>query len=135
MTDGAQKVREILESASIAVEQEPPLISDGWSGLDLATGLRTADIANLNAHFTHYLGISAAGYAQWEADRKAGAAAVVSSSEFLTSSDIGAARSSPDGPPLYAGRLVFSMGVTPDTTCPTARRSCPAIPTTRSMSQ
>ena len=47
-------------------------IGEGWSGPELATGLLTADIANLNAHFTHYLGISAAGYAQWEADREAG---------------------------------------------------------------
>ena len=98
MSNGAQKVADILGdyltgSVPVALER-----LDEWTAADLQTDLfaGSADVADINAHFVHYGGITASGYAaqldglDWM-------------DEFLPSTDFARASG-------LTGKLVFSMG-------------------------
>ncbi|HJW76162.1 MAG TPA: FG-GAP-like repeat-containing protein [Thermoleophilia bacterium] len=96
MTDGAQKVQSVLVGSGI---QSTLLPVDTWTADDARQALLATpgDIGDINAHFTHFGGISASGYNTmvagdpWSVD------------ELLTGADIAAAAS-------FNGKLVFSMG-------------------------
>ena len=102
MADGATRVQEILNGAGLSVD---PLINDNWTGQQLKDRLAgaSADVAGIAGHFTHFAGISAAGYlSSISQDPSWGP------EELLTSKEI--ADATVAGAPMFAGRLVFSMG-------------------------
>ena len=102
MANGAERVRDILAAAELSPKLEP---LDVWTAADVRKDLlgattdagAAADVGDVNAHFTHYGGISAAGYALYRNRQDW-------SDEFLTSTEIAGA------PPTFLGKLVFSMG-------------------------
>ena len=98
MDDGARRVNGILKAAGLAGQLDEPLL-DTWTIQQLRDSLLNgaAKRGNINAHFLHYGGITAAGctkYAAGDADWP---------TEFLTGSEIAAASS-------LTGKLVFSLG-------------------------
>jgi len=95
MSDGAEKVYEILKDANLSPAKE---VSETWTANDVRQAMLTdsADVTDINAHFTHYGGISADGY--WR-DRRG----EDWTGEFLSSKEI-------ENADEFIGKLVFSMG-------------------------
>ena len=95
MSDGAQRVSDILSAAKLGPILEP---LDTWGADDVRRDLLAAGrpVGDVNAHFTHFGGISARG---WNLDRRH----LDWTGEFLSSTDIVSA-------PSFTGGLVFSMG-------------------------
>ncbi len=101
MADGALAVKNTLAGAGMSVTNASGLISDAWHGTQLWDALNAGvQIADINAHFTHFAGISAYGYSQSVAGED------YSDTELVTSKAVAAAGSGS----LFKGRLVFSMG-------------------------
>jgi hypothetical protein len=100
--DGAQASADTLGRAGLSVD---PLISDTWTANDLRQRLfgQTSDISEINAHFTHFMGISAYGWANPDVF---GAAP---STETLTSAEVASAVS-PDGATALWKRIVLTLG-------------------------
>ena len=101
MTDGATRVRDILAAAGLQPNADADPTKDylrSWAADDVRRDLLggPADVGAVNAHFTHFGGISAAGYSAAKNGQSwAG--------EFLSSTDI-------SGAGLFVGKLVVSMG-------------------------
>jgi alpha-tubulin suppressor-like RCC1 family protein len=97
MNDGAKRVNDILKVAGLAGPIDEPLL-DTWTVQDVRERLLAgpAKRANINAHFTHYGGISAAGCVTYSAGQDW-------TTEFLTSTEIAEASG-------MLGKLVFSLG-------------------------
>jgi len=96
MINGAEKVQGILANANL----RPQVLSgDSWTADQVRAGLlgASADVASLNAHFTHFGGISAYGYNQLLAGGQ------WNPKELFTGKDISTAAD-------FTGNLVFSMG-------------------------
>ena len=93
MNDGAQRVADILTAADLDTKLES---LDTWSLQNLQDDLPSRNVVNLNAHFVHYGGISAAGYQQMQEGEDW-------SAEFLSGNQIA------DSPNL-SGKLTFSLG-------------------------
>jgi alpha-tubulin suppressor-like RCC1 family protein len=91
MMDGAQRVCDILKAAQLDPKMETP---DTWTVGNIVADLLSGqkNVGNLNGHFNHYGGISAAGYNTSSL-----------TGEFLTSTAIKNATS-------FVGKLVFTMG-------------------------
>ena len=96
MSDGAERVQSVLQAAHLASTLLP---LDTWSATDVRAQLLQTprDIGSLNAHFTHFGGISALGYGQLDSE------AGFDPNELLTGTDIAGATS-------FVGKLIFSMG-------------------------
>ncbi len=96
MNDGASRVNDILKQAGLVAPADEPLL-DTWTVQNVRDRLLAGPTkrANINAHFTHYGGISAAGCAKYPGEDWM--------SEFLTSTEIA-------GAPSMLGKLVFSLG-------------------------
>ena len=99
MADGAQRVNNILAAADL----DSKLLTDStdlvpWTVNDVRYHLLSGQrkVGNINAHFTHYGGISAEGYTKYLAHQDW-------SAEFLSSTEIAGATN-------FIGRLFFSMG-------------------------
>ena len=111
MADGAENVRRILSEAGLSPFNTVELIKDNdttdekWTGDDLRNRLITdaLDVANINAHFTHFAGLSSNGYSQ------SVAGTLDDVSEFLLSGEIADARDAA-GNKLFRSKLLFSMG-------------------------
>ena len=93
MSNGAQRVSDILKEY---LPLEPALYnSETWTAEDVRQDLLNApaDVGNVNAHFTHYFGMSAFGYNEdgWDTN------------EILSGADFA-------GAPDFVGKLVFTMG-------------------------
>jgi hypothetical protein len=97
MKDGAERVKSILANADLTPSDAVPF--DSWTVQNAEDALSpaSAKIGNLNAHFTHYGGISADGCTKYADGDESW------TSEFLTSSDIA-------GSPSFEGKLVFTLG-------------------------
>ena len=108
MTNGAQRVTDALTAAGLTPTVEP---FDTWHGDDVRRDVlgvtpspspspspQIADVANVNAHFSHYGGISAYGHGQAANDPT-----WWDPSEFLSSVEIAKAKS-------YEGKLLFTLG-------------------------
>jgi hypothetical protein len=98
MADGATRVQEILQGAGLSVD---PLINDNWTGQQLKDKLAgaSADVAGIAGHFTHFAGISAAGYlSSISPDPSWGP------EELLTSKEIADATVANGAAPMFAGR-------------------------------
>ncbi len=95
MNDGAQRVSDILAAAGLHPKLETP---DTWTLADLQADLLGRNVANLNAHFLHYGGVSGLGYQQMRADEDW-------SGQFLSSAQIADPSTSDLG-----GKLVFTLG-------------------------
>ena len=93
MTDGAQRVNQILTNAGLDAQMETP---DTWSLDDLRTDLPDSDVGNLNSHYTHFGTISGAGYQTMMAGDDW-------SDQFLSSTEIASS-------PAFAGKLIFTIG-------------------------
>ncbi len=99
MADGAAAVANTFSAAGIATTLRN---EDDWSGDQLRTDFLAAskDSTDLNAHFTHYAGLSALGFLQSSAGQDFGV------EELLTSLDV----IDPQFANALRNGLVFSMG-------------------------
>ena len=100
MADGAERVREILGVGTIS------LIGETWTGEELRNSLINSgtDVGSLNAHFTHFAGLSAAGYRGSLVEEGPPS---YDESQLLLSGEIATAGGIT---PLFEGKLIFSMG-------------------------
>ena len=102
MADGAAAVRDVFTAAGMSVtDATPTLIGGDWRGSGLWDALNAGPIiTDLNAHFTHFAGLSAYGFGQSVASGS------YDDSELITSRAVAAA----GGGSLFKSTLVFSMG-------------------------
>ena len=96
MKDGAERVFDILQSADLGPKLEPV---DTWKVSDVQTDLfdQQRNVADFNAHFLHYGGISAYGYNHLADDD------FDWTTELLSGSKV-------SSQPNFRGKLVVSMG-------------------------
>ena len=108
MTNGVQRVQTTLQNAGLRFPSNAPLL-DTWKADDVRNGLFKAarDVGSLNAHFSHFSGISAYGYNQMPADDSQTADSQWDAAEEITGTDITGTAADPTS---FIGKLIFSMG-------------------------